>query len=887
MQKFYFSIIMAVYDAERYLDEAIDSLIHQTIGFDKIQLILINDGSPDESGEICKRYKDIYPENIVYVEQINQGVSAARNRGMDFVQGEYVNCLDSDDTLEKHACEKVYDFFTKHKEEVDVAAIPLFYFEGRTGEHILNFKFDRTRVIDLKEEYKYIQLSNSSAFIKSEAIGGLRYNVDLKYGEDAEFLNTIILNKLKLGVVSETCYNYRFRISNDSAIQSTSDNSASYLPVLRLFHMSLIEKSLKKFGYVPNYIQQVILYDLRWKIRRKESPSKILNDKECEEFFRELRNVLSYIDDYLILKYTDLELKIRLVALTLKYGYPIEKDFTLVKSSKDVFLVYKEWIISRLSNQVIHIQNLNVEGQKLFLDCKLVSGFDNGQLKITIAVEEQNGVNKCYSVEETDVHHAVVWSLGKQIRKNYSFNIPHGIDINNEIKIKIELEAEGIRVPAKLKIDQYNKYYNKMYVLDKNYIIYQEKNTIFVDSFSVPKLQEREVKFKKELIKDSSIADFENIIHFRNKMIQKKIEKDHPQWIFLDRINMADDNAEHLFKYSLRQNDGIDKYFILPQSSKDYKRLCESGEVIEPFSDKHIELMFTADMIISSGADGVIWNPLGENEKYFSGLLTAKRIFLQHGVTKDNLSGWLAKSAKNLRVFLTTSPYESRSILKGGYGYAPKEVPELGFPRFDNLRDRSKRYIAYMPTWNNKYSMMIDGKAVYNPNFKKTDLFEEIQSVLNNKELMTVLKTFGYKLWFKPHPNLQKQINDFVIPDEVEVVPDQYTYQDIFAMASALITDYSSVFFDFAYLKKPVFYYHLRMNHLNEGYFCYETMGFGEIATDILSLTHSVQECLENQCKMQDIFLKRVDQFFTYTDKNNCKRVYDYLNSLQRRIDKI
>lgn len=885
MQNYYFSIIMAVYEAERYLDEAINSLITQTIGFEKIQLILVNDGSPDASGTICKRYKEKYPNNIVYFEQSNQGVSAARNKGLDFVQGEYVNCLDSDDTLEEHACENVYNFFQLHKEEIDVAAIPIMYFEGRTGEHILNFKFDRTRVIDLKKEYKYVQLSNSSAFIKREAIGDLRYNVNLKYGEDAEFLNTIIMNKLKLGVVSDTCYNYRFRVSNDSAIQSTSDNAGSYLPVLRLFHMSLIEKALQRFGEVPDYIQQVILYDLRWKIRRKQSPDKVLNDNECEEFFTELRNVLSYIDDYLILKYTDLELKFRLVALTLKYGHPIEEDCLFVKSSKDVFLIYKEWIISRLSNQVIHIQNLNLEGERLFLDCKLVTGFSNQDIKINAIVCDKNGEIRHYPVEETDVHHSIVWSLGKQIRKNYSFNIPKGVEINGELKIGFEIEVDRVTVQAKLKIDQYNRYYKKMYLLDRNYVIFQKKKWISINPSTEQIIQDREALLINELCNDKTIKDINKIINSRKEIIQKRLEKRQAQWVFLDRINMADDNAEHLFKYALKQDDEIEKYFILPKSSRDYERLSEFGTVIDAFSEKHIELMFTADMIISSGADDIIWNPLGEDSKYFSGLMTAKRIFLQHGVTKDNLSGWLAKSAKNLRVFLTTSPYESRSILTGGYGYSSNEVLELGFPRFDNLKDNREKYIAYMPTWNNRYSMMINGKAAYNPNFKKTDLFEEIQSVLNSKQLMSIMHNFGYKLWFKPHPNLQKQINDFDIPEEVELVPDEYSYQDIFSKASALITDYSSVFFDFAYLKKPVIYFHMRTNHLNEGYFNYETMGFGEIATDIKSLTNSIETCLKNECKMQDVFEKRIDQFFTYIDKDNCKRVYNFLSSLQRRID--
>ena len=74
-KKFLFSVVIPVYNVEKYLEEAILSIVNQTIGFKKnIQLILINDGSPDNSGEICKKYKTLYPENIVYVEKENGGV---------------------------------------------------------------------------------------------------------------------------------------------------------------------------------------------------------------------------------------------------------------------------------------------------------------------------------------------------------------------------------------------------------------------------------------------------------------------------------------------------------------------------------------------------------------------------------------------------------------------------------------------------------------------------------------------------------------------------------------------------------------------------------------------------------------------------------------------
>lgn len=80
--KYKFSIIIPIYNAKEYVEKTIRSVINQTIGFKKnIQLILINDGSTDESEDICLKYKRKYPENIVYYKKENEGVSKARNYG--------------------------------------------------------------------------------------------------------------------------------------------------------------------------------------------------------------------------------------------------------------------------------------------------------------------------------------------------------------------------------------------------------------------------------------------------------------------------------------------------------------------------------------------------------------------------------------------------------------------------------------------------------------------------------------------------------------------------------------------------------------------------------------------------------------------------------------
>ena len=141
--QFKFSVVIPVYNVYEYLRETLDSVIAQDIGFEQnIQIILVNDGSPDDSEEICLEYKERYPENIVYVRQENKGVSAARNNGMQYVRGKYVNFLDSDDKWTKNSFRAVYDFFEKRYDKIDLVSCPQKFFEARDEYHWLSFKYE-------------------------------------------------------------------------------------------------------------------------------------------------------------------------------------------------------------------------------------------------------------------------------------------------------------------------------------------------------------------------------------------------------------------------------------------------------------------------------------------------------------------------------------------------------------------------------------------------------------------------------------------------------------------------------------------------------------------------------------------------------------------------
>ena len=147
-----------------------------------------------------------------------------------------------------------------------------------------------------------------------------------------------------------------------------------------------------------------------------------------------------------------------------------------------------------------------------------------------------------------------------------------------------------------------------------------------------------------------------------------------------------------------------------------------------------------------------------------------------------------------------------------------------------------------------------------------------------------------YKIAFKPHPELLKFIKKygeiteerfidlFDIPEGIHVAVDE-SYQDLLNNSSVLITDYSSVFFDFAYLKKPIIYYHPENDsyHYEGNYFDYETMGFGDVVKTADDLFVKLNEYVDSNCQMEEEYQKRVDKFFTYSDQNNCKRVYDWI----------
>ena len=893
---FKFSVIMAIYNTEKYIKQAIDSIINQTIGFEEnIQLILVNDGSTDSTASILEDYEAEYPENITLIHQVNQGQAAARNNGLNYIRSNIVNFLDSDDYLSENAMEEVYKFYKKHGGQIDVVALPLILFGRSNEEHTLNYKFRKTRVIDLNKQPNHPQLHVSSSFIKQDSIKDNRFPQNITGSEDGNFVNNILLRKRKLGVISNAHYFYRKREDGSSTLDTMALKENFYIPRLKDHFLNLIDNSIRKYGKVPKFIQYALIYDLQWLISISEL--EVYTEKsDINEFWYYINSVIKYIDMDVITKNPNINSGlVRNFLIYLK-----NKDLHFEIKNNEVFLKTKNHQLDKLSVHNIWLDIVEIDDGYLNISGFLNSLFDPKYLSV-------DGIKIFDDGTESFFHGNYVKYTARQGIKyldkvwQYSFTFDLKIPITNNERSKINVvlnyHCDGnntnykkfnlLSFNLKLKFLPHVRITQESnYIVKDNHIVYFEDNEFNIIPYSYKSLVKRE-KIVRDLLNDKKPNDYISMLRLRSAyLLLYPVMRNKKIFLFMDRINNSDDNAEHLFKYANQQKDGIEKYFVLSKSSPDYSRVSKFGKVIGFNSFKHRLLYLFADKVISSHPDESILSPFFSYEKgkdqrkYFNSLVTSGTYFLQHGVTKDNISKWLKKYDKNLKLILTVSDDENDSFLDEGYNYDENIIQPLGFPRFDNLKSNPKNKILIIPTWRN----YLEGNKSL---FKNSPYFKSLNDLINDERIISLCEEHNYEIIFKPHPKLntviseeegdEKYIDLFEFNDYIKLSVDE-NYQDLFEKGSLLITDYSSVFFDFAYLKKPVIYYQPNDDyHHEKSYFNYETMGFGDVIDNCDDIIDKIEEYFNNGFEMESKYKDNVDRFFKYIDKNNCQRVYDWI----------
>ena len=206
------SIIVPFYNVEGYMEKCLDSLVNQTL--DDIEIILVNDGSKDNSALIAKKYLEKYPEKIVYLEKENGGLSDARNYGMPYAKGEYIAFLDSDDYVEKDMYEKMYEI--AKKENSDMVECD-FYWEYPDKK-----KEDIGKIYSGKNEMlEKIRVVAWNKLIKREILEKTKIQFPKGYRyEDVEFTYKLIPYLEKVSFLKKPCIHYMQRQGSISNTQN-------------------------------------------------------------------------------------------------------------------------------------------------------------------------------------------------------------------------------------------------------------------------------------------------------------------------------------------------------------------------------------------------------------------------------------------------------------------------------------------------------------------------------------------------------------------------------------------------------------------------------------------------------------------------------------------
>ena len=349
-------------------------------------------------------------------------------------------------------------------------------------------------------------------------------------------------------------------------------------------------------------------------------------------------------------------------------------------------------------------------------------------------------------------------------------------------------------------------------------------------------------------------------------------------WVVSERENECRDNGFVFFKYMRKHHSEINCYYALKKSSPDYGKVKALGNVIEFGSFRHYVYYCAAKYLICSTTQGFCPN-------YYLTLLRkrmhlwGKYVFLQHGITKDNQKFLYKKTAK-IDLFICGAKPEYDDIVVN-YGYKNNEVAYTGFARFDQYHNLTfKNQILVMPTWR---------RTAYDAVFEETQYYKTWNQFLNNQYLSNILKENNIRLYFYIHPVFQKYSHLFSSSSSNVIIADfeHYDLQQLLKESRLMITDFSSVAFDFGYMKKPVIYYQYDETeffekHYNKGYFDYRRDGFGPVCNRDSEVFKKISELIKLDFDMGP-YVNNVSKFFVLYDANNSERIFKIIENFDTK----
>ena len=384
------------------------------------------------------------------------------------------------------------------------------------------------------------------------------------------------------------------------------------------------------------------------------------------------------------------------------------------------------------------------------------------------------------------------------------------------------------------------------------------------------------------------IAGIKMIIAIFIAVIMKVLKKE--VWLICESEKEARDNGYWLFKYICEKHSEINAIYAIKYNSSDYAKVSALGKTCQYGSIIHWAYYLSAKYNISTQKGGKPNAAICYVLEIY-GILQNVRIFLQHGITYNDAE-WLYYRNTKMRLFVCGAKPEY-DYVKEHFGYPEGYVKYLGFSRFDNLintpQKNMKKRILVMPTWREwlVLNTKMREEVNYSGNFTDSGYYKAWNEFLHDEQLSKILEENDVELLFYPHRNMQPYLDFFEIKDDNIKIASwkAYDIQDLIINSDLMITDYSSVLFDYAYLKKPILFYQFdyedfRKGQYKEGYFDFREQKLGTVCETLEEVLHDIEKNIAQNFSIDDETKDYIEQFFVINDNQNCERIFEEISKL-------
>lgn len=349
-------------------------------------------------------------------------------------------------------------------------------------------------------------------------------------------------------------------------------------------------------------------------------------------------------------------------------------------------------------------------------------------------------------------------------------------------------------------------------------------------------------------------------------------------WLVGEQPFKAQDTGYSFFKYIRENFPKKEVYYVIDFSSLEYENVKELGNLVDYRSKEHFEILAKTTHLIASHNPYYLL-PLTHTE--FQNEIKAKRIFIQHGVfgTK-NIANIYGKSVDNFNVdMFVVSSHKEKKFAIDDLGYLDDEVKVTGLSRFDTLFAKDlelKRQILIIPTWR-------DWLGNYDT-FITSDYYFRYKSLLESMKLKSICSENSLEIIFCLHPNMQKFVDAFDLEGITVISQGEVNVQQLLKESMLMITDYSSVAFDFSFLEKPVIYYQFDTERFLGKYPSHLDINEdlpGDIVKNQNDVLDRLQLYIDNNFAMTEENLLKSQQFLKYKDTNNNKRIKEEIEKFE------